>query len=1535
MLYFRLVILVSALFLTGCDSSSSDTSTNNEMQTIETAEVSTIRSVSFINIYGDLPEHEKSSIEVIFDMNNNDVIDQNETDYKLLYLNLSKNYILNQINTYQASKMWITYSSNHKIPQTKIFDITTDSYNINIKKYISQERLNVKVKRDENNPYLIFLVKHKGAALDISYLYSPKNTTSNENVIFELSIPINKLSASITSINAYFNENIGDDLRRPHTLDGKKILLDITQSISYALHDQDNKPIVLSKKDILYKFKAQSKKIFLFDNQKLQKITSQGNLANNSQNEKVVASAKIFQAKVLHASEVKKVCVKVYDAAQNPIKSVLVEGHSPVDISSNYSDDSGEVILHIHQEIDQYNFDYTINKQFIYNKKFTVSPSTKNNCNYEATVTIDNSHLKTLNLTVIEENNASLEGNYIYAHNSDYSFYTYGYLDANNSIKLNVPKGEALTVVLGSQRFNVLKDETNKILKYTRQKIPKLYLYFEKDNVSDNFPKFYVMAVGGSLNDYVPSVEQVLQNYNASSILSLKQTEIYNAHKIWIFDVDEKLPLENDFNVILANGINEIKQTMRYTVEDYPTEIRELSFIDILGNKYTYTSNLYAHYSYAIEYDIFDKNNNIKSISNNISVDNQIIFSLQNNSITINVTYNNSNENFSKTIPIVILNPPQLLDNSNFPSELEYADLVGFTYTFNVDINDPLGYENNLTIAIFNSLDKVSDTGSYTYDFRNNKRLDLSYMVISPLGYSQIFYNPVNLVNYNPTLIQDFTLINISYLNTTVQLSIEAKDLADKPLAYTWFINDRIIGRQKNLEYTFENVEEHVIKCVITNEIGGRLEILKTTNVIEGVRIIDISEIKNTTLMGNYTFTVKAADVLGADVSYRWLVNGVEKSVIATLDISLLQDEEIVTIECIVSSIHGHAKYKKTTKVYYPKPIIQSPLENTIIQESKTKLFTINAINRSEIINDRLNYAWFVNNILVSNDEEYEYVQTDNNEHSIKCEVSNKYKSSVTQAKVGNVSLHNFFIKSLEGNKVYIYDDNMNIIQSFDVNESKVVTYSSIKSKLNASSVFTKDTVLTPLLFSKLITHGIRDSNHILDKRRISIRHINTTSRGLYGDLYYGYPRLYGEGEGMRNIYLDDLRSMDINGDEYLDINELYTLGLTKYDRDNDGKIKVKELRTYNDNNVTMKFAFIKKGLKDNHIDWGEEVFIPTFKEFSKISYINNKEVILYPKNEYIDINMSIYNIPLSFSNLKEWKVVQFFKVPDGDLSLLERTENTLNNTLTWKFNLKIHDIHKEEDYISFMLYHQEDIPNISYSSYYAKNIDKRSSMLSINYTEFSPMMTIYFEGRIQVHGEIVTKSANRVIQSGKLSRFGKIAYIDKNLLEYGLYFNIFQKYGGGWPQADEYTNNDNILFRYQKIFDLNSSNDVEEQYMNIFVEIEEAYDMPWIRENNIFGDDFLRIDNIKSLNYTYTREMRGNYFHYISIEEEIVHTVPIMNTNLCEQILGFRFCEGIDFNNVGGNVLEIQFIDYKDDTNQSINPSYRMKSFVREDRGH
>ncbi len=991
---------------------------------------------------------------------------------------------------------------------------------------------------------------------------------------------------------------------------------------------------------------------------------------------------------------------------------------------------------------------------------------------------------------------------------------------------------------------------------------------------------------------------------------------------IYIHDFRNEKSFTLYYKVTSPSGISQTFSKMIQLVNYQP------SFVDNSSFPTEVEYNTLNDYYYTFKVDVNDSSGRFKDLKTRVYIgypsdenkvsDTNIYTHDFRNEKSFNLYYVVStslgySQTFNKSIRLVNYQS-NFIDNSDFPVNIEYADLEDFLYTFKIDVNDSLGYEDSLTTSIYlGSIHpdyKVSDTIEYTHDFRNEKSFNLHYVVSTPVGYSKSFSKYIRLRNYDPVLNEEFSLDATSYLNKNVTLELDVEDPADKPLSYVWFVNGTLIdGDENELDYTFNNVGKYTIKCVVSNEIGGVLEISKTTNVIEGVKIIDISEIKNKTLMGNYTFIVKAADVLGADINYSWVVNGQEKSTSSTLNLSLLEDGQIVTITCIASSIHGSETYERTTKVYYPVPIIQTPLEDIVMKINDMHSFQIKAINQDEVSEDFLHYAWYIDGTLVSEDGEFIYTQADDHEHSLKCKVSNKYKSSTTEARIRNTPLRNFIIQTLEGNKVHIYDDKMSIVKSFDVNESGEVVLDTLESKINVSSVFTDKTVLTPLLFSRIALYGVYNSNHILDNQRVSTRHINANVSS-YG-LSYNYPGLYEGGEGMGEVYISDLLAWNINNDGYLDSDEIYAFGLSKYDINHDNKIQVNELKTYDDQNISMKFSFVGKHFKADMIDLGETIFIDTFKKFSDDSPID----ILYPEDEYIDMNLTIINIPVSFEN----RLSSIFKSTGNEVTLLEYSENSLNNTLTGMFNLKIHHPEQEDEKVSFVIH---DISSEYYGginkSYFADKIHSDNN-ISLDYLFFTEQIALDF-GRVE--GDIVTKVDNSFISTGGVAKYSwEKSFVDNNSLKYGTFFNLKSETNLDWDSYEL-----SSIFMFQEVFQIEEGGMINEQYLSLEIEDNGI-------GNEILGDDIIFLDMVRH-NYYQPRDSSSyNSYYYILIEDTNIESFRFLNNSACQEMFRETFCEGLDLEDSWKNTSEIQIIDFKDDVNQSLKAPHRMKTLVKQER--
>jgi hypothetical protein len=732
------------------------------------------------------------------------------------------------------------------------------------------------------------------------------------------------------------------------------------------------------------------------------------------------------------------------------------------------------------------------------------------------------------------------------------------------------------------------------------------------------------------------------------------------------------------------------------------------------------------------------------------------------------------------------------------------------------------------------------------------------------------------------------------------------------PLAYTWYVNEEKVGEGNTLDYTFESKEPHIIKCVITNEIGGVLEISKTTNVADSVYIVDISEIKNRTLMGDYTFTVKAADALGKNLNYSWLVNGVEKSTSSTLTISFLKDTEIVNIKCLISNINGNATYEKTTEIYYPEPILLSSLQNLSTAQGNSQELYVQAINANEIKNDSLQYTWYVDNVLVQANpiegEWYTYAQADNIEHTIKCVISNSYKSATTQSRMGNISATAIVIKSLEGNLVKVHDGNITTV--YDINNSGQVAYFSTSSSIDVSAQFTQETVLTPLLFARLYLNQVIDTTILTEEKRIAVTNFASQRSILLNDKY---PNLYNNSDVISTMS----QNANTNQDEYLDIDEIYMAGLALYDTNSDNKIQMKELRTYDDNNVTLNLAILKKDLVGTLIDLSESVFNAGFDNLPARQFSISPYFSKYPDNEYITPTIILYNAPELVLGESESRIFS----PGNPLDFLEASHiSVIYDSATQKYSgeykLRIHHPNVEDQNISFLLAN-----TITHESYFVHDVNF-SSPISIDYALFTAQES--FEVSKKTLGKSLVVRDNKIYQAGTITydyysdSSGNFVRYDSTLAkQFGVYFNLENTVNIS-PQS---TSIDTLYF-YAKIFNvLHNSNPLLEQYLSVKLtqDISNSYDMTNIEIGN---DDLQHIDKLEFVYHDSFRDYNTteNKFTYIYVEELAKFKVKPTNIHFtslddasCIAYFGASFCEIRTSEYMWNLYTKIKAIDYVD----------------------
>jgi hypothetical protein len=831
----QLLALLAIWFFTACGggtTSQSSTSTNAE-NTLNTFS----ENISKINIYGTLPASEKTSIEVIFDINNNGSIDQNESNHKKTYKDLFSQYALNQLETYYASKMWITYSSENTVSQTKIIDITTDKYPINIDNYIPAKSMEIPIERTYK--YVVLVAKILvDNTLALSYEYTNTKVATTDLNTLQLFISLQNIETPVSKIKASFSTKHNLSLLKPHEINHQKVLLDIQKYLIYHLYDQNNTPLFLQQDSVTYQF-ANNHKLFAYEQQTMKEMNQTGRL-------NTVTSGEFIVANTVTVTQAQNICVDVKDANAQAVKSILVEAHAPLNISSKYTDKNGQTILQIYQAFDQYQFDYTMHEEGIYNRSFTPVPSTKNNCSYEVTLTTDNTENRSLNLQVIEENNISLEGEYIYAHNSDYSFYTYGYLSASNTLTMSTPLNQALTVVIGTQKYSISKSETDKVLPYTKANPFTLSLSFRKDAPSDDFPKLFVKNYAKNILNVTPNVTQTLQTNNTVSTLQLERREDTNNYQLLVYKINETMPGNNVFKVHLDS----FSKTIDYNIEDYPTEFKSISFVDYVGNKHDTNETLYTNVPYIINYTISDKNNNIASISNNLLDPITNVFaSVGQQEMIIKVNYLHSNLNTSKSFSLNIQSYYTLIDNSTFPTSISLKELNNYSYTFDMNVTDIFGNTNNFDTKIYTAKPSlynptpVSYTNSYTYDFRTRgynwlNYITLYYVVSSPLGYQQTFSKKITLIDYQsdfvdnsifPSTVDYAELVNLSY---TFELNIEDTLKRDENFSINIAKNNEFILTGTAYTHDFKNEKAFELKYTAVPSLGYFKSFIKNIQLV-------------------------------------------------------------------------------------------------------------------------------------------------------------------------------------------------------------------------------------------------------------------------------------------------------------------------------------------------------------------------------------------------------------------------------------------------------------------------------------------------------------------------------------------------------------------------------------------------------------------------------------------------------------------------------------------------------------------------------
>ncbi len=335
----------------------------------------------------------------------------------------------------------------------------------------------------------------------------------------------------------------------------------------------------------------------------------------------------------------------------------------------------------------------------------------------------------------------------------------------------------------------------------------------------------------------------------------------------------------------------------------------------------------------------------------------------------------------------------------NYPPEILLVTLTD-KYGEIFDLNDTL-YDTDYNLTITTAPDKNGHSVKTWGSFKSNSPYNDSKSISFSSGIRTLYLNADDgyetVRNSHVLSIEPYVLISgannlyprVSYMGENNSYYFQVSDPYGDLLHYQWFINNTLVSEDVNLSYIFSQLGDYNLTCIVSNRYKSVSKEAKISVYPSPITITATNISNETVYIGtNKTYYIQNNNPYGRPLHYKWFIDNV-----------LVSEEETFTYNFELQGGHsligsvsdGFTENGSVGFIHIvPKPIVieDHNILNSNIAFQDSKTFFVDAINP---YNDPLHYQWYVNDVLVSEDEAYTHTFNQIGDTSIACKVSNQY----------------------------------------------------------------------------------------------------------------------------------------------------------------------------------------------------------------------------------------------------------------------------------------------------------------------------------------------------------------------------------------------------------------------------------------------------------------------------------------------------------------------------------------------------------------
>lgn len=375
------------------------------------------------------------------------------------------------------------------------------------------------------------------------------------------------------------------------------------------------------------------------------------------------------------------------------------------------------------------------------------------------------------------------------------------------------------------------------------------------------------------------------------------------------------------------------------------------------------------------------------------------------NGKTISHTFSNTDWNYvfcrisnayTSTIAFVFV-------DVNYKSPLITKELLGLDntirgleYKFDVNASDPYNTSLSYAWSVNDTLIKSDSNNSFFGLLTNDGPNEVKVVVTNEYGETALSSTEVNATTPTPSFIEVFGNRTVK-TGVMEHFEVLVEDVYNEPI-YTWKIDGKTVGTDSVLNYAFTQPVDYNLSCEVSNKYGKKVvhSAIVSSSYLAPV-VNDTNVVTKTVHQGEVqTFYVDVQNPEADALHYQWYVNDLLQENNTSSFSYAFEKNTPETVRYVVLNAFQSVSQEATISTSYETPIITSGLENLTVKAGNSFVFNISASNPE---NGPLRYRWFVDDTEISvSSNRYERLFDDLISRSIKCIVSNKYRSAETNA---------------------------------------------------------------------------------------------------------------------------------------------------------------------------------------------------------------------------------------------------------------------------------------------------------------------------------------------------------------------------------------------------------------------------------------------------------------------------------------------------------------------------------------------------------